>query len=92
MHFYGLSNRELLDLPIRTFWMLNANVDRLSAQQDLRSLSVNLASQSTSNDSVLRLRDALVLELDEPWKSDPLEAVRDENGFERLRAMALAGH
>ena len=75
-------------LPIRTFWLLNSNIERISAQGDLRQLSLVLNSQAQRQEDLNRFRDTLVLELDEPWKFDPLDAQRDEKGFEKLRAMA----
>jgi hypothetical protein len=39
--------RETLDLPIKTFWMLHKNVDRIAAEQDMRAASIAIQSQSS---------------------------------------------
>jgi hypothetical protein len=46
MREYSMGFREVMKLPLRTFWSLNRNVDRLRAEQDLRSLQVSAAAQS----------------------------------------------
>jgi len=87
MQVYGLGYRELLELPINTFWMLNRNADRIRAQSDLHNFSISLTAGATNAESVNRFRDQLVLELDEPWKYDSLEEELDRAGLNRLRAM-----
>ena len=86
LHFYGgLSYRELLDLPIRAFWRLHANINRIRAEADLRSFMVSTASQSTEG---AKFRDHLVIELGETTKIDPIAgAIRDEKGVEKLKAL-----
>lgn len=88
MH-YGLGYRELMALPIKTFWMLNKNVNRLLAEKDLRALSMAINSQS--NEGVTALREKLSEELGNPYGSqpvdNPLDEERDEAGFEMLKNM-----
>jgi hypothetical protein len=38
MGFYGLDYWQVLDTPIRAFWMLSRNIDRLEAERDMRAL------------------------------------------------------
>lgn len=89
LHFYGMNYWEVMRLPIRTFWHLDRNINRLQAQSDLRAMGVSMATQTTKIENLNRFRDDLVLELDDPYKFDPIEsAERDEEGFNQLRAMA----
>lgn len=37
---------KVLGLPIRTFWLFSKNVDRLSAERDLRLMQVMASAQS----------------------------------------------
>jgi len=46
MRFYSQGYQETLDLPLRTFWMMSGNVNRLGAEEDIRSLSVHAAAGS----------------------------------------------
>lgn len=87
LHFYGgLSYRELLELPIRTFWRLHANINRIRAESDLRSFHVAAASQSEKGGEY---HQRLVLELGEITKVDPIaNAIRDEEGVSRLKQIA----
>ena len=60
MREYGLGYWELLEVPIRAFWLLARNINRLKARDDLRELQVLVAPQI--KDGVSSLSDALVLE------------------------------
>ncbi|MDX5368159.1 MAG: hypothetical protein LPL29_02180 [Alphaproteobacteria bacterium] len=33
MHFYGLGFNEIHDMPIRAFWAMNAQIDRIRADE-----------------------------------------------------------
>lgn len=46
MRGYGLTYREVLRTPLAAFWMLNRNLDRLRAEEDLRELQVGIVSQA----------------------------------------------
>jgi len=74
-------------LPMRTFWLLNQNINRLRAEEDLRSLTTAAASQSS--EFAEEHRQSLILEVGEPTKgSSPLEAKRDEEGVAELKRIA----
>lgn len=46
--FYGLASVEVLrKTPLKTFWMLHKNVDRISAERDQRSALIAIKSQSS---------------------------------------------
>jgi len=83
-----MSYREVLDLPIRAFWLFNKNVDRIRAESDLRELQV--AANSQSQEGYTSARERLVLELgpvDTGGAPDPRKAVRDREGLAALKAM-----
>ncbi|HYG86989.1 MAG TPA: hypothetical protein VD978_12085 [Azospirillum sp.] len=35
-----------MSLPIRAFWLLNRNIDRLTAEEDMRAMTNTLCAQS----------------------------------------------
>jgi len=45
MRFYAMNYREVLALPLHTFWMLNRNVSRIQAEEDLRAFRLLVAAQ-----------------------------------------------
>lgn len=75
-----------MSLPIRSFWFLNSTVVRLMAEEDMRSLTVVTSAQST--EAMRQTRENLVVELGDVMKIDPIAgAIRDEQGFQELKAM-----
>jgi len=40
MRTYAMHIRDTLELPLRTFWMMHRNIDRMAAEQDRRNISV----------------------------------------------------
>lgn len=49
--------REVLELPAKTFWMLHKNIDRISAEEDIRDLQV--AAHSHSGESIKEMLESL---------------------------------
>ena len=90
-----MSYEAALAMPLKTFWLMNRNIDRIQAKKDMRSLSVSIASQAMAGDSK-QFREALVIEAGTIVKlegesddvANPLEVKRDEAGFAELRMMA----
>lgn len=79
-----------MEVPVRTFWFMNAQIDRIQAQKDMRSLTVAVCGQG-GGEAAQSFRERLVIEAGEvvKLKFDPIrEAVRDEEGFSALREMA----
>lgn len=77
-------------MPVRTFWFMNASIDRIQAQKDMRSLTVAVCGQG-GGEAAQTHRSRLVVEAGEvvKLKFDPVrDAVRDEEGFSALREMA----
>jgi hypothetical protein len=78
---------EVMALPIRAFWTLNRNINRLLAEEDLRALMLHAARQSPegAREHENKLRAELYQQ--EEKKFDPLNEKRDEAGFAELKAM-----
>lgn len=55
-----MSYRELMKLPIMTFWFMNAQICRIRAENDIRSLGV--AASSQSSESITEFRKNLDIE------------------------------
>lgn len=88
-----MSYTEVMSLPIKTFWLMSSSVDRIMAQKDIRALTVAVLSQG--GDAAKDHRERLVLEVgtvvkqdSDPGRQAMREAVRDEEGFAELKAMA----
>ncbi|WP_323016480.1 hypothetical protein [Castellaniella sp.] len=90
LHFYGgLSYRELLSLPIRTFWRLSNNINRIRAETDIRSFHIALASQSRQ---AHEFKDSLVIEMGEPTTVDPIaSAIPDKDAIAQLKQLMGQG-
>jgi hypothetical protein len=57
MKVYGYKRRDLLSEPIKFFWFLHKQIDRLRAEEDLRSL--HLMAGVTSQEGVTQLQQRL---------------------------------
>jgi hypothetical protein len=85
IRFYGLSDTQVLDMPINRFWMLNTNIDRISAQEDYRAARAHMASQSTK-DGIQSYFDGLTKEMGTVIVRDDTKP--DYEGIERLKGLA----
>lgn len=88
MHFYSQSHDALMATPIKTFWLMSRNIDRIQAQKDMRSLSVAVCGQGGA--AAQDHRKLLVTQVGDivKLKFDPVKnAVRDEEGFQALKAL-----
>jgi hypothetical protein len=45
--FYGLAPAAVLALPIKTFWLMEHNINRIRADADLRQLRLSAAATNT---------------------------------------------
>ena len=81
-----------MQIPMRTFWLMNSCIERIQAQEDKRFARVSLgAGMNASGDSVKELFTSLDAETGTVVKTafDPINnAVRDEQGFNDLKEMA----
>lgn len=76
-------------MPLKAFWLMNENVRRIQAENDMRSASV--AVNARNPEGMQEFNERLVLELGEVSKEPVVpEAVRDEEGFKELRMLAAA--
>lgn len=57
VYHYRINPGAVMQMACRVFWMLWTNIDRLLAEQEIRSLTVTLASKSP--DGATRMIDAL---------------------------------
>ena len=80
-----MSHREVLDLPIGAFWLLNTNIDRILAELDLRALSTANAAQG--GEGAQKHREHLLNERGVAVKLNPLEAKPDEGAAATLRML-----
>jgi hypothetical protein len=82
--------REVMSLPVRAFWVMNRNIDRLRAEEDLRSIKVGIATQS--DEANKKITEHLFKERGEWITFSPLAShlhKRDEDGVARLKRLAM---
>ena len=84
-----MSYRELMNLPIMTFWFMNAQICRIRAESDIRSLGI--AGSSQSSESITEFRKNLDIEFGDivTFDSDliPDFGVLDVQGLADLKLM-----
>lgn len=88
IHFYGLPQTAVMEMPIRRFWLFSSNVDRIMAQGDLRALMVTASAASPEGGRACQSR--LVIELGEIQvleKTAPIYEERDQSAFDELKSM-----
>jgi len=89
MFHYGHKWLDVMEMPLKGFWLANRNINRLLAEMDIRLLDVTNAAQTA--ESATQCRELLVKEMDEPFKIDhvaaAMEAKPDRDGLEILRRM-----
>lgn len=74
-------------MPLKRFWLMSNNINRLMAEKDMRSLSV--AGSAQSSEGFAEYRKQLIVEIGTVLRDDaPVSSERDTAGFEELRAMA----
>lgn len=86
MQFYGIGYREMLSLPVRFFWTLYSNIDRIQAHADLRQMTlINLAFNG--GEEAVKYRKSLILEIGDVQKvkHDPMQAKFDKTEFDKLK-------
>jgi hypothetical protein len=84
MREYPMGFREVMQLPLRTFWSLNRYIDRLRAEEDLRSLQVAVAASTAGEGgkSIEFLTEHLQSEVGRPMV---IQKSFDAAQFERLK-------
>lgn len=76
-----MNYQEVLDLPVRTFWFLNAQIDRLSAEETLRGIDLALAGQMDGK-GIKHLQERLTQKIGLIVKADEKP---DFEGLQRLK-------
>ena len=69
-------------MPVRRFWLMFENINRISAERDLRLLTVMNSAQS--HEAAKETRDSLIAEIGQVSEK---ENVLDRSGLEMLRNM-----
>lgn len=85
-----MSDADVIQMPIRRFWMMQRNIARIQATEDLRRLHV--ANAAMDGKAAAKHREQLVLEVGKvmttvegtPVRNDE----RDEAGVARLKILA----
>ena len=76
-----MSYREVMSLPIRTFWLMSSNINRLFAERDMRLLSVFVAANNSEgmSDKIKELTQELgsVTRFEETLDVNALMLLRD---------------
>lgn len=98
MKNYGMSISDILTLPLRRFWFLANQVDRIRAEEDLRLLQVLASSQSA--EGYEKAVDSLREQMGQVYVWQPREMTLEVNvdkverdpefdraGLQRLKAM-----
>lgn len=74
-------------MPIRCFWTLCGNINRIQAQDDMRNLSI--ACYSQDGQAAQTYRERLVLEMGQvyEYQVDPMKEKLDREGLQALKAL-----
>lgn len=91
MRTYGMGYREVMSMPARAFWIVSGFVDRIRADEAKLHLEVTAMAQDTEAAKGLMERlDSIAPEPVTLSVRARVErgAVRDESGFQTLKAMA----
>lgn len=86
MRFYAMNYRDTLSLPIPTFWLLSNNINRLSAEEDIRKLSVSAGAGSDKG--FKETNEALRREMGEIFKRPEIVEIR--SGLNKLKEISNA--
>jgi hypothetical protein len=91
MRCYGMGYREVMSMPIRAFWIVSGFVERLQA--DEAKLHLEIAASATDGPTAQALMERLNTAAPDPvtlsgYALAQRTAVRDEGGFQTLKAMA----
>lgn len=92
MRFYGLSDRQVLEMPVTRFWLLHRSVDRIAAEESIRSAMIGASVQSGDGLSALLtdLRKQMGTVVDMDQVAVAMEAKLDKQGFAALKNLGNA--
>lgn len=91
MRGYSMNYRDTMELPLHVFWTLNAQINRLQAEESLELFSVGLGVQCKDEDRFAeyqqRLLDRMGTVVKEDRKTKVMRADLDRDGLNELRAL-----
>jgi len=79
-----MSDSQVLEMPIRRFWLMLNCISRISAERDMRALTIGSMSQA-SPETANEYRQQLVLEVGHVAR---VTQKLDREGLSRLKSMA----
>lgn len=89
IHFYGLSDRQVLEMPVTRFWLLNRSIDRIQAEKSIGAAMIAIQTQSSEGFS--DLMSGLQKQLGKIVDMDPIEVAKteelDRGGLHSLKGM-----
>lgn len=89
MRFYSMPYREVMNLPVRAFWFMSTQINRLAAEEGIQNLRVSTSAQHP--DAAIELQRELNVIIGEPVRLDraqvALNEKRDEEGFAFLQSL-----
>lgn len=77
---------ETMQLPLRAFWLMSGNVDRIQAQKDVRSLTVAACAQG--GEAATTCRTQLIVEVGTIVKVG-MDVRRDADAISTLKELSL---
>jgi hypothetical protein len=80
MRFYGADYWDVLKWPLKTFWSMQRQVDRLRAEEDQRSLQIAAAVQG--GEAAVKLQEELARQIGEPVVK---EMIFNTDQFDKLK-------
>jgi hypothetical protein len=78
-----MSYRDVMDMPLRSFWTFNANVVRLRAEEGLAQMELFLLGGfGVDGDGIKAVREKFVADMKEPLKvTQTAPKLSDEDGL-----------
>ena len=79
-----MTDREVLQMPIRRFWLMYSNISRITAQENIVQLNILRQSQNADRDSYEKFTKSLIAQVGEveTIEPDPVE------GLAKLKALS----
>lgn len=91
MRFYGQSYSEVMRLPLRTFWSLNANVVRLRAEEAIPMIELFLlGGNGATSEAITAIRKHLQEQMGTPAQTKVSVSNDEETtraGIQKLREL-----
>lgn len=82
-----MSDEQVLTMPIRRFWSMSRDINRISAEESLRAFSIARNATNTEKQSVEDFVKNLEKSMGEVYKVDRTKERLDRGAWERLKSM-----